>query len=57
FVVRQIRNAVPSPDGARLAFTAMDRLWVATADGTDPERLTDADASEHLPVWSPDGRW
>jgi hypothetical protein len=28
FTVRQIRDAVPSPDGRRLAFVALDRLWV-----------------------------
>lgn len=27
--VSQIRGARPSPDGARLAFTALDRLWIA----------------------------
>ena len=57
FVVRQIRDAVPSPDGGRVAFTAMDHLWVANADGTDPERLTDDDVAEHYPAWSPDGEW
>ena len=55
--VRQIRDAVPSPDGARIAFTALDRLWVANADGTDPRRLTGADHSEHHPAWSPGGDW
>jgi Tol biopolymer transport system component len=57
FTVRQIRDAAPSPDGTRIAFTALDRLWVADADGSDPERLTDAEVSEHFPTWSPDGRW
>lgn len=57
FTVRQIRDAVPSPDGTRLAFTALDRLWVSGADGSSPRRLTTGDASEHFPVWSPDGRW
>jgi len=55
FTVRQIRDAVPSPDGTKLAFTALDRLWVSDSDGTDPRRLTDADVSEHYPAWSPDG--
>ncbi|NIQ85809.1 MAG: hypothetical protein GTN83_13545, partial [Acidobacteria bacterium] len=57
FTVRQIRDAVPSPDGGRLAFTALDRLWVANADGSGARRLTDSNASEHFPTWSPDGRW
>ncbi|MGI9627913.1 MAG: amidohydrolase family protein [Longimicrobiales bacterium] len=57
FTVRQIRDPATSPDGSRIAFTALDRLWVARADGTDPERVTDAEVSEHFPTWSPDGSW
>ncbi|WP_419948985.1 amidohydrolase family protein [Candidatus Palauibacter sp.] len=57
FTVRQIRDAAPSPAGDRLAFTALDRLWVSGADGSNPERLTDADMSEHFATWSPDGEW
>ncbi|MDE2782659.1 MAG: amidohydrolase family protein [Gemmatimonadota bacterium] len=57
FTVRQIRDAVPSPDGSRIAFTALDRLWVANADGTEPRRLTADEHSEHYPAWSPDGDW
>ena len=57
FTVRQIRDAAPSPGGDRLAFTALDRLWVSGADGSNPERLTAADMSEHFAAWSPDGDW
>ena len=57
FTVRQIRDAVPSPDGSQIAFTALDRLWVAGADGTRARRLTADDHSEHYPAWSPDGDW
>jgi len=57
FTVRQIRDAVPSPDGTRIAFTALDRLWTANVDGTDARRVTDSDESEHFPAWSPDGDW
>ena len=57
FTVRQIRDAAPSPSGDRLAFTALDRLWVSDADGSSAERLTDADMSEHFATWSPDGDW
>ena len=57
FTVRQIRDAAPSPSGDRLAFTALDRLWVSGADGSNPERLTAADMSEHFAAWSPDGDW
>ena len=57
FTVRQIRDAVPSPDGSKLAFTAMDRLYVSNSDGTGIEPVTDGSASEHSPTWSPDGAW
>ncbi len=57
FTVRQIRDAAPAPDGDRLAFTALDRLWVSAADGSNPERLTAADVSEHFAAWSPNGDW
>ena len=58
FTVRQIRDAVPSPDGERLAFVALDRLYVMDdyPAGT-PQRLTDTGLVEAQPVWSPDGRW
>ena len=70
--VAQIRGALPSPDGRRLVFTALDRLWIAdlpagrggapaqatTATIRDAKRLTRTQGSgEHGPVWSPDGRW
>jgi imidazolonepropionase-like amidohydrolase/Tol biopolymer transport system component len=34
FAVREIREPVPSPDGRRLAFVALDRVWVADLTGT-----------------------
>jgi len=57
FVAQQIRDAVPSPDGNRLAFVALDRLWVMGSLNGTPRRLTDATVAEHQPTWSPDGRW
>ena len=57
FTVRQIRDGAPSPGGGRIAFTALDRLWVAGADGGNPRRLTGDERSEHFPAWSPDGAW
>ena len=45
FTVRQIRNAVPSPDGSKLAFTALDRLYVvdvpASGNAMTPRKLVD----------------
>jgi Tol biopolymer transport system component len=56
FTVRQIRHAVPSPDGRRLAFTALDRLYVMDLPNGTPRRLTNQDVGEYFPAWSPDGR-
>src|SRR5688500_8421311 len=64
--VRQIRVPRLSPDGKRVAFVALDRVWVAdlpatrrpgqTAQAANVRRLTRLDVSEYSPVWSPDGR-
>jgi Tol biopolymer transport system component len=55
FTVKQIRNARPSPDGTRIVFTALDRLYVADLAGGEPRRLTNDEVGEYQPVWSPDG--
>lgn len=57
FTVRQIRDAVPSPDGGRLAFTALDDLYVMDYPGGEPRALDDGDVTQAQPAWSPDGRW
>ncbi|MDQ3997253.1 MAG: amidohydrolase, partial [Gemmatimonadota bacterium] len=56
--VAQVRGARPSPDGRRLAFTALDKLWVMDFPNGAPRRLTRSphEIGEHSPVWSPDGR-
>ncbi len=67
-VVSQIRGARLSPDGTRIVFAALDRLWTAAlpaaADSDDAyptirdaRHLTSSADVEHAPVWSPDGRW
>lgn len=57
FIARQIRDATPSPDGKRLAYTVLDRLYIMDYPSGTPRRLTDADLPEHQPAWSPDGQW
>jgi imidazolonepropionase-like amidohydrolase/Tol biopolymer transport system component len=57
FTVRQIRDAVPSPDGRRLAFVALDRLYVMDYPGGTPQRVTNENVVEYAPAWSPDGQW
>jgi Tol biopolymer transport system component len=61
--VAQIRGARPSPDGRKLAFTALDKLWLmdipCAATGCVSRRLTRTphEVGEHMPVWSPDSRY
>ncbi len=57
FTVRQIRDAVPSPDGRTLAFAALARLYVRPIPEGEPRRLTELDVVEAQPAWSPDGAW
>jgi Tol biopolymer transport system component len=69
--VAQIRGAKPSPDGKRMVFAALDRLWIAALPAgrggpppaprtpaivRDARRLTTANVVEHAPAWSPDGK-
>ena len=56
FVVRQIRDAVPSPDGKQLAFVAMDKLHVMDFPAGTPRRVTSLEGTEAQPAWSADGR-
>ena len=57
FTVRQIRDAVPSPDGSQVAFAALDRLYVVSLPDGEPRRLTPLEVVEAQPTWSPDGEW
>jgi Tol biopolymer transport system component len=57
FTVQQIRDAVPSPDGRALAFTALNRVFISDANGNNARPLTSPGISAHHPAWSPDGRF
>jgi Tol biopolymer transport system component len=58
FLARQIRDPSPSPDLKRLAFTALDKLYLTDLAGGTPTRVTTAtNVVEHSPTWSPDGRY
>ena len=57
FVAKQIRDAVASPDGRRLAFVALDQLYLMDYPNGTPRRATDAAVGEYQPAWSPDGQW
>jgi Tol biopolymer transport system component len=58
FTVRQIRDAVPSPDETRLAFTVLNELYVMEWPDGAPRRLAAAEGvTQAQPAWSPDGGW
>jgi Tol biopolymer transport system component len=58
FNVTQLRDAVPSPDGRRVAFTALNKLYVMELPAGAPRRVTNSGTAvgEFHPTWSPDGR-
>jgi Tol biopolymer transport system component len=55
FTVKQVRDPVVSPDGSKIVFSALDRLYVADLPNGTPRRVTSADVGEFQPTWSPDG--
>jgi Tol biopolymer transport system component/imidazolonepropionase-like amidohydrolase len=69
FTARFLRWPTGSPDGRRLAFQAVGRVYVQDLPAGTPRRLTPASfGAEHpatghaglqefSPAWSPDGRW
>ena len=50
-----------SPDGSRVAFasraTGNSDIWTQNVDGSDLRQLTNDEAADAWPVWSPDGAW
>ncbi|MBV8820255.1 MAG: PD40 domain-containing protein, partial [Acidobacteriaceae bacterium] len=44
-----------SPDGKRLAFSALTHLYVMNIPGGTPARISQTDTREYEPAWSPDG--
>ena len=57
FIVRQIRDAVPSPNGRQLAFIAMDELYIMDFPAGTPRRVSDVEGTQAQPAWSRDGQW
>ena len=54
---RLIQAPSQSPDGTRLAFSALTRLYTMSLPDGTPTRVTSGDRREFHPAWSPDGRW
>ena len=56
FAAHQIRDVVPSPDGTKLAFTSLDRVYVMDLPNGKPTRVTSNEIGEYGATWSPDSR-
>ena len=56
FNAHQIRDIAPSPDGTKLAFTALDRLWVMELPNGKPTRVTKSEIGEFGSAWAPDSK-
>jgi Tol biopolymer transport system component len=54
---RIIQTPAQSPDGKKLAFSALTHIYTLDLSGGAPRRLTQGDAREFMPAWSPDGAW
>ncbi len=54
---RLIQYPQLSPDGKRVAFTCLNKLWLMDLPNGKPHRLTSSDEGEFMPTWSPDGRY
>lgn len=53
---RLIRWPAISPDGKRVVFSSLSKLWVMELPSGKPKRLTDSASGEFMPAWSHDGR-
>jgi Tol biopolymer transport system component len=53
---RLIRWPALSPDGKRVAFNSLNKLWVMDLPAGTPKRLTNSTVGEFMPTWSPDGQ-
>jgi len=54
--VKGIRGPAVSPDGTRIAFSALGDLWLLKIGDPKPQRLTDDLFFDGDPAWAPDGK-
>jgi Tol biopolymer transport system component len=57
FPVKFMRFASTSPDGKRLVFSALERIYILDLPAGRPHILTEQSFGQFQPAWSPDGRW
>ena len=57
-IVNQIRNVSVSPQKNKIAFTALNKLYVMDRETSEMQRLTnfEDETTEAMPTWSPDGK-
>jgi len=55
--VRLIQDTTESPDGKKLAFSAMTHLYTIDLPNGKPTQMTTGNAHAYQPAWSPDGQW
>lgn len=56
FPARMLRDVRTSPDGRRVAYGALGKVWVKQLPDGEPRRLTSDERMEFDPAFSPDGR-
>ena len=54
---RLIQDTTESPDGKKLAFSAMTHLFTIELPNGKPMQMTTGNAHAYQPAWSPDGQW
>lgn len=54
-VVTQVRDAVISPNGKQIAFTALNRLYIMDLPNGKPRRISNFKFTEAQPTWNADG--
>lgn len=55
--VRLIHDPMESPDGKKLAFSAMTHLYTLELPNGKPQQLTNGKSTAFEPAFSPDGKW
>jgi Tol biopolymer transport system component len=53
---RLIQDPEESPDGKKLAFSALTHVYTLELPNGKPQRVTSGNAREFQPAWSPDGK-
>ncbi len=52
-----VKDPAISPDGEQVCFVYANELWLVSFKGGQARRITNTDAQNWGPIWSPDGEW